>query len=341
MPRMPLQDLPPPPPCPTEEQHTVLKVFEGFSFARTMLMQSACGGREFVRKVAAKGPPAEVLRRQAEILRTLRSYCPSIVPEFLQDGENQAVYWYDLAYFEGSKPLSEFPLETQLRVATEVVRYLKTHVYRHARRAPPAFLDRLLDTQVRERLKMYLREPELEAAAAQLQKMLLDPKVSTFSPTSVHPTHGDLTLENILCADGGREWKLVDPGSICENTSFGDLGRLLQSFCCGYKRWGDGRELDDADLFPSTWPNEVVVEFGDVGSSADFASTLRSGLFYLGLALVRMVPSQRNRFPSRGLLCLRLALRVLAVALGERALTTCPRDCLGAAAEPLHSAEPE
>ena len=341
-----------PTPRPTEEQCAVLKVFEGFSFARTMLVQSA-GGREFVRKVAAKGPPAEVLRRQVAHLRTLSSSCPGIVPEFLKDGEDEVAYWYDLAFFEGSRPLSEFPSETQVRVGTEVARCLKTYVYRDARRAPPAFLEHFLDAEVRRRLEVYLEQPELEAAAAQLQKMLVDPKVSIFSPTFVHPTHGDLTLENILCADGGREWKLVDPGSICENTGFSDLGRLLQSFSCGYKRWGDGRELEDADLFPSTWPDDVIAEFGDAGPSAEFAFTLRSGLFYLGLSLVRMVPSQRNRFPSRGPLCLRLALRVLAVALGERPLTTSPRDCLGAAssrpqsvgvlgpAARLHSAEPQ
>jgi hypothetical protein len=88
----------------------VLCEFEGGSFACTRLLQRP-GELAFVRKIVTQKAHAQGLRRQAEDLRRLAFFCAGVVPEVLDEAEDDRAYWYDLSFFQGSRPLSEFPLE--------------------------------------------------------------------------------------------------------------------------------------------------------------------------------------------------------------------------------------
>lgn len=290
--------------------------FTGYSAARTSLMKGQ-DGIQFVRKMAPRGPPAQVLRRQAEELRRLNFYSAAVAPSVLDEGENNLVYWYDMVFLADMRPLSGFPQAQQLTVAAAVARWLQAHVYIFRGPAPANFMTDFMTNKIYSKLSAAAEIPELELCATEIQQLLDQHALSDLAPVELHPVHGDLTLENILCNQDG-EWKLIDPaGSQYMDTHFTDLGKLFQSFVCGYHLWADGA-VAEKEVVAATWPEQVL---------AEFPATLRQALFYTAITLIRMSLLQHQRVPARGVLSLRLASKALRAALTDISLAT-PRACL-------------
>jgi hypothetical protein len=288
----------------------------GTSSASVTLMRH--GSSYFVRKHAIGEDSSAVLRRQAEDMERLAYLSPSIVPRVMNRQQTATEMWYDMEYLEGYQELWRFDKSTLERVVLRVLKNLHDSVYCYS--APVngvAWLDELLSGKVFPRLDSPLAnalEVTIDGVKYRGLRTLLSLKLPDgIIPQVRGPIHGDMTLENILYNEKTDDVKLIDPaGARYVDASELDIGKLFQSLLGDYELLKEKidlvQQISEFEFELPHGPKELrrdrVQFLGD--------SNWKTGLFYMAVAFVRMVPYMRKVSEKRAQFALLMAIKALS-----------------------------
>lgn len=319
---------------------TVLRRFEGGSFAETLLLEE--NGRTFVRKRVAKdGNLAVGYHRLRDQFRTLERFAlmdAALVPALHGEENNSHEYFYDMEFVSGFAPLSECAPAAQAAGIEQLLDRFDAHLYCRRSRNPGVaedWLSRHFEAKITTKIAALRGNARLapllvgEGAAIDgvwhpsLEKLLADLRDSDtlqhFVPQFLSLVHGDLTFQNMLLSPDGA-LKVIDMEAQdgLEAVEL-DMGKIFQSTHSGYDHWSrlsvnlcdqtaDGVRL----LHTPAAPDETV--FAPVrrrwsailGCSED--AVVMKGGFYLGLHLARMVPFRLRQSEDQAVYALANAL---------------------------------
>lgn len=232
---------------------TILQDYSAGSNATTMLCMDA--DRTFYRKYAF-GADGDKLAEQLAWLRRWQTALPLCEILRAESEPNSGVCWYDMAYSTDCVGLFRYlhsnPVQKSGAVLVDVLHTLQQKLY--APTARPADADKLaryIETKVQGNLQaLRTARPLRELAAAEtlwingaeydnlaaLDWLFAPERLQTlFATDPVAAIHGDLTVENIICRNGGG-WYLIDPNTgNLHDSPFLDYGKLLQSLHGSYE----------------------------------------------------------------------------------------------------------
>ena len=235
---------------------TILQDYSAGSNATTMLCTD--GKTTFYRKYAF-GADGDKL---ADQLAWLRRNAPRLpLCEILRSGGSDGCCWYDMAYAPDAVGMFRYlhsnPVENSAAVLRSVLHTLDEQLYAPtARPADPACIEEYLTRKVDANLAK-IRESRLLKELWAYDRIWINGRPyrnlctlsglfdhaalrTLFADDPVAEIHGDLTIENIICRNGGtdpdRSWYIIDPntGNLHESPYL-DYGKLLQSLHGGYE----------------------------------------------------------------------------------------------------------
>ena len=333
---------------PSSQHPSVLRRFEGGSFAETLLLEQS--GQYVVRKRATKHANLSAgyarLKNQFRTLNRFAQLCPGIVPRLYAEEDSSHEYFYDMEFLDQYRPLSQCDAPRQVQALDPLMEQFDRYVYCHRTRYPALaedwFLKHLND-------KIYAKI-DILAANDRLRPLLIGEGVTIdgvphasletllgritapgtaplFQPRCLALVHGDLTFQNIMAGPDGVT-KVIDMESTDSPDALElDLGKLFQSVFSGYDEWS----LSSRDLCRFDSPQEIRLNFaaaqppGEVVDAvlrrwSDILECSRDlvrlkGSFYLGLHLVRMVPFRLKAGEDQAAYALTTAIQWLARSL--------------------------
>jgi hypothetical protein len=333
---------------PSRANPTVLRRFEGGSFAETLLIDNQ--ERRIVRKRASKHVNLSVgyarLKNQFRTMQRFSQLCENVVPTIFGEQENSHEYYYDMEFLGGHIPLSEVRNGDRVIALDRLLEQFNRYVYCHRNAYQPLAEDWFLDhlqskiytkmDQLREisRLRPLIfgdgviingnAYPSLDVLLSEATSKHL---VGSFRPQFLSLVHGDLSFQNIMV--GERESvKAIDMESSDRLDAIElDLGKLYQSIYSQYDTWSLCRKplcniRNDTDLelnFIPEQPEKAMLHAvhdrwsAIMNCSRDLVDV--KGSFFLGLHLVRMVPFRLRVSEDQALYALATAIQWLSRSL--------------------------
>jgi len=327
---------------PSARHPTVLKRFEGGSFAETLLLES--DGRHFVRKRASKHINLAVgyprLRAQYRTVERFEQLCPGLVPKPISEEDNSHEYFYDMEYLDGYQQLNHLPAAQIPPALGALFDRFNQFVYSQQNRYPgigDEWFENHIEQKIyakmdamaeNERLRPLVlgRGVEIDGVFhPSLESLLSDvmaPETRRFfTPDFLSIVHGDLTFQNIMVSDDGSVKAIDMESSGMLDAAELDLGKILQSVLSQYDDW----HLAGVPLTSTTPTGSVQLEFRTQAPDpallrsiqdrwADLLKCSRDlvdlkGNFYLALHLVRMVPFRLKESEDQALYALATALQ--------------------------------
>ena len=340
---------------PDTDHPTVLRRFEGGSFAETLLLDQH--GKTFVRKRASKHDNLAAgyarLRAQFRTVERFDDICPGIVPKLIGERDDSHEYYYDMEYLEGYRQLNELAPD-EISPALDILFDRFQHsIYSHQNRAPGAG-DGWFETHIEQKIyakmddlaRVEVLSPLLFGDGAEidgrhtpsLERLMFDATTrdvrALLAPQFLSIVHGDFTFQNIMVGQSPDAVRVIDmeSGSALDAIEL-DLGKLLQSVLSHYDSWhlasdpltrspspGCVRLLYDVPLPDAGLVRQIEQSWGRLLMCSPEQVRIK-GYFYLGLHLVRMVPFRLRESEDQALYALATALqwvdRSLALARGE------------------------
>ena len=196
------------PPRPFEDAD-VIATLSGFSGARVALMQSRGGKARFIRKWVETSADVAGLVDQTVRMRVLANVFTGevAVPRLIGEGRDDRRWWYDMDHVQGIDGVTFLGHATVDRAE----RYRRTvlAIWRALREGPPPLpVDHDLTAVVRDKLASIgaRTSGRFSTLLASIEQRA--DRLSIRLATS--PSHGDLTLENMIFDSAGRVF-LIDP----------------------------------------------------------------------------------------------------------------------------------
>ena len=305
---------------PRPENLTIKCRFPGGSFAETLLIEG--DSRSFVRKRVSKDVAGSLgharLREQCSTLRRFASLNPMTVPELLGEHDCSLEYYYDMQYLGAHRSLNTLNPESQRIALNETISRLFRDVYRptaQSMRHGVAWLRKHLDQKIYPKLASATETPGLmefvnsaevvidsapyAGIERSLGRLVEGATARDLVPKTFSLVHGDLTFENVLCADQDIRLIDMDGGGDAEPPEL-DLGKLLQSLVARYETWAHDSErlvsqnneglVTHSDSAVNLRLLQDAIATWASNSKVDSTNALRVGLFYMALHLIRMTP---------------------------------------------------
>jgi hypothetical protein len=327
---------------------SVLRRFKGGSFAETLLVEDE--EKIFVRKRVSKAENLSLgyskLKNQYRTIERFQRLSPSLVPALYGECDNSFEYRYDMEYLPEHTLLSAQPADVQAKGLALTLERLGETVYSNRKAVNGTtgedWLAAHLQAKVYPKLDAIRTNPRLAMVATAdsviidgkrhggLRRLLMEatsgPAMQRLAPSFFSAVHGDLTFENILCADGDARVIDMDGAEDIDAPDL-DLGKMCQSLLGRYESWAHG----DHALFSKVGKGELETEFAieapdaktrDVAVSrwADILGRPKDevylkGCFYAGLHLIRMVQFRLKVSEHQALFALTNAVRWISAAL--------------------------
>lgn len=251
-------------------QLRLVRYFKGGSDAITVLVLSEKD--LFVKKIIPKRYQ-DRLQAQHDWLKRHRKL--DILVKVQSEQETEEYYAIDLAYDPENIPLFEYIHHTSVNQSKLIVertwKSLHEHLYKSAK--TPVFDGKARDTFIAKHIEGCINQaaqasPDLEAALKPetiiingkeydnyhrvMERLRNHPQafkdIATYS--HANEVHGDMAIDNVLVSSRTNEPLIIDPapdGNIINGPVF-DLGKMSQSFYCGYEflfRDNEAVELSD------------------------------------------------------------------------------------------------
>ena len=308
---------------PAGPDPTVLKRFEGGSFAETLLLDD--DKRRFVRKRASKHENLSVgyarLKNQFRTMERFFQLCPAVTPRLFGEQDNSHEYFYDMEFLADHVQLSERQDDAGVVALDALMEQFDRHVYCHRNAWAPLAEDWF---PAHLQAKIYAKMDQL-AGNARLRPLLFGQGVTIdgvahpsleallgaiaaergarwLRPQFLSLVHGDMTFQNIMVGEGGSV-KAIDMESADNLDAIElDLGKLYQSLYSRYDSWSQRR----TPLCAIAGETEIRLDFSPEAPDAAMLEAVHGrwssilacsrdlvdlkGGFFLGLHLVRMTP---------------------------------------------------
>ena len=337
---------------PSIDHPTVLRRFEGGSFAETLLLEQ--DGRQFVRKRARKHEHLAAgyarLRAQYRTLERFGQVCPGIAPMVIGEADNSHEYYYDMEYLDGHRQLN---LVDAAEIGPALGHLFETFdraIYGH-RNSTPGIGEAWFERHIED--KIYGKMDAL-ALNATLRPLLIGPGVTmdgivvpsletlmfeagqpavraVLAPTFLAAAHGDLTFQNIMVGSTPDSVRVIDMESSGALEAIElDLGKIFQSVFSQYDEWHLRRDALVERTTDGALSLRFVPRAPDAALLAQIVTSwsglllcspdmvMVRGSFYLGLHLIRMVPFRLKDGEDQALYALATGLQWIARSL-ERA----------------------
>ena len=331
-----------------QPQNRVVKRFKGGSFAETLLVEGDDG--LFIRKRTSKDENLHrgyaKLKSQFRSLERFSKLAPSLVPSPLGEEDNSFEYYYDMEYLSGHRLLSQCSLEEREEGLRLLLRVFEHQIYSTSRSrngAGPDWLIKHLGSKIYPKLEELQSNPRMYRLVVNKNlwidgerypglKDLLSIASSSqnlhwLAPRCLSMVHGDLTFENVLY--NRNDVRVIDmDGADYVDALELDLGKLFQSLYSRYEEWAHSPKVN---LLKTVRDGQIVFQIETkepeesiVGIMADFWSrilecpenqVIATGLFYMGLHLVRMVPFRLKVSEEQALYALASAIKWIGQAL--------------------------
>ncbi len=308
---------------PSGTHPTVLKRFEGGSFAETLLLNDQ--ERWFVRKRASKHANLSVgyarLKHQFRTMERFSHLCPNVIPKLFGEQDNSHEYFYDMEFLAGHAQLSECRDGAGAVALDALMEQFDRHVYCHRNAYQPLADDWFLghlQSKIYTKMDQLAGNPKLRPlifgdgltidgnpypSLDRLLSEIADKRVvGSFRPQFLSLVHGDMTFQNIMVGERGSV-KAIDMETADSLDAIElDLGKLYQSIHSQYDAWSlrrtplcaiDG-EIDIALNFSPERPDSAMLRsvherWSSILNCSRDLVDLKGG-FFLGLHLVRMTP---------------------------------------------------
>ena len=311
------------------ETPTLLKVLKGGSFASVFLIKKE--GRVMVRKYLEKSKENTIhydcLTRQVDDLKRFEYYSPGSVPKILEIYDGADEYYYDMEFLEGYEELASLSIDKIRYILPSVIQKLKTDIYCYKKEIDGT---KWLHDFLRD--KIYAKFSMLENIDSTtfllvnndwviingnkykgLKYFFKTSDLSSYTPSTVSPIHGDLTLENILYNEKTEEFRYIDQsGSRYVDPYEMDVGKILQSLLACYSTWDSRKTLyEELPEFSFEIQNDLLdlniekYTFFLTEFNKDINSVFKKGVFFLSMYLIRMIPfllKKSNKHAHLGLL---------------------------------------
>jgi molybdopterin-guanine dinucleotide biosynthesis protein A len=318
----------------SSNEHKILKDLSANSGASTFLIQNETG-KKFIRKcvnknIADSDKHISTLKRQFKDLERFNFFINDVCPETLCIVENNLQCYYDMEYLEDFYKLDNFPKNTKKHVLTKIINDLKGNVYCYNKKLHPQDarenFNNFISDKIIKKLNLFSSKDKDMKKIISSEDLKINgipcknlmhifnlPSICKFTPSTISPVHGDLTLENILYNIITDTYKLIDmDGSKYMDTHKLDLGKLSQSILARYSEWS----LIDPDI--SVDGNNFVCnpewfEADDesielMTSIMPFSSdTLEECIFYMCTYFIRFTPFRLKMGRDHGIFALLMA----------------------------------
>ena len=265
-----------------------LKQLKGGSLSQTSIVNS--DGELRVRKsISAENNREYGLVRWHSQLKRLQRYnilVPDLFPKVLEVGVEDANYFFDIEYFEGSTDLKNYLLNygpTQAQMISissnlisassklHSVLRLDTYPGSLALYFQEEYLHKIRDAGVNKLFKEYSEKPSIflngiEYPNLESQLSWLKGKCNFLKIDKECLTHGNLTLENILIDKENLNLRFIDPYDEniidCEEADYSQIFQCSESF---YGPLNDGAvTLDDSGIWTCQNDWEDLALFGNI-----------------------------------------------------------------------------
>jgi hypothetical protein len=292
------------------KQIKIIDTLHGASFAKLFIIEkdSQTIVRKYIYKTKEHWIHYETLKRQYEDLQRFNFYSPGIVPKIISQEETHDEYFFDLEYLNEYKNLALYSKDTQIKVLELVVAKLKKDIYCYSKPINGnEWLEQYLNEKIFAKFNLISKYNttlfnciynEFVTINGKrytgINKLLTTMHFNKYTPSSVSPVHGDLTLGNILYNQGTSDFKLIDmAGSKYVDIYELDFAKVLQSLLSKYDLWKDMDTLvtfvDESEFVIS---NDLL-HFNEedyTNISNIFGCSFKKGVFHLGLFWIRMMP---------------------------------------------------
>ena len=336
---------------------TILRRFEGGSFAETLLLED--GGRRFVRKRVAKNgnlsPGYSRLRDQFRTLERFSLLERALVPALLGEENNSHEYFYDMEYLDDHVALADCTARGP--ALEQLFDRLERPLYGHRDADPAAaraWLLRHFESKIDPKIENLARQSALRPflagsgpvidgvphpSLAQLMARARRPEVlAKFTPQFLSLVHGDLTFQNVMLGSDGVKLIDMEAQDGLEAPEL-DLGKMFQSVFSQYEVWSrnvaplcalapGGVALAFSPAVPAIAHCEIILRRWSRILNCSEEDVALKGRFYLGLHLVRMVPFRLKQSVDQAAYALATALVQLnrAVEQAESGAIVRPRN---------------
>ena len=233
----------------------IIRDYSAGSNATTMLCMN--NGKNFFRKYAF-GADGDKLYQQIEWLQRFKDIIP--LPDIMQYQKQDNFCYYDMPYDSQAVGLFDYahsmPKENAWKFIKKATECLENSLYKvNQRPADKATIDEYIKSKVNKNLDKIMNAKYLKRLM-EYDKIIINgrsfhnlpyylPYLSEehlydiFKNDTYSEIHGDLTIENIICArnaDGEDDFYIIDPntGNIHDSSNL-DYGKLLQSIHGGYE----------------------------------------------------------------------------------------------------------
>jgi len=326
---------------------SIVKQLKGNSFSKVYLATD--GETNFVRKVVKKTNSSiehyKKLKRQVDDLNRFEYYKRGLVPQILNEVDNEHEYYFDMEYLDGYEQLDKFDTQVQKRVVKEVIKTLVENVYcYHKKFNSDSFIDKLFSVKIEPKLKTYEKECETMSYLINSDLVYINGKkmyglreifnrlnINEYNTEVLCPIHGDLTLENILYNNNTGDYKLIDmDGSRYVDSCYFDLGKIFQSMLTKYSEWSTLVEVVYSQGSEGIFCNEnyfngdyaefenICKEYGKITGLEDLREIYRKGVFYMSLYFIRFIPFRRQVSIEHGIFAMVMAINWLNHLLQEK-----------------------
>jgi len=134
-------------------------------------------------------------------------------------------HYYEMEYIEGAVQLNECGFMYKTGILTKKIQAILAAIGSHGERVGsvwPVMLDKFKQLKVSDH--------EYDELVNGL------PCEMDFGANSIGYSHGDLTFDNILVANGGENWYLIDPAWSQVESPLWDIGKLMQTVLIGWNQ---------------------------------------------------------------------------------------------------------
>lgn len=305
----------------------IVKELKGGSFSKVYLIKKE---KEYcVRKIIFKNSKNIIhydkLKLQCFNLKRLNAYIPNICPNILEEKDNDYYYYYDMTYLDDYNVL--FDLLDNSQILMNLFDILNENIYsikkiNNNRDWINNFINNEININEYEilskniRLIMNMEKLLINGLECEGLKILLKKDYSDFNPKFLTVIHGDLTFENILYNKNKNHFNLIDmDGANFIDAPELDLGKLLQSDISKYERWSNDSDLikyinyDNNIIDTKIYINSEKIDnilnkydrWKTILEIDNFEILKRTGIFYMVLHLLRMIPFRFNKSENQAI----------------------------------------